>query len=150
MAFADSPREVVREAIARRDPRLLARLDPLLNTWAGALELRTRLQVAEIHPEDHGVVVGWILDADPEIASRARRVVLLLDNPGLNTAIFNHLADLDLSEPPFLVSYNQEEREFHVDLPGTPGWGVSRYGRGNPVTDRLLNALERFYARVNP
>src|SRR5437667_5610423 len=47
-------------------------------------------------------------------------------------------------------SYNSSEKEFHIDLPGVPGMGVSHYGRDDPETDRLLHALEQIYAKLYP
>ena len=146
----DQPKWALQQALSRADPVILQELTSRFTSFDAMNELRRQLAGARIHEDSYDILLRWILHRDRSIARSAQIVVLLLGDAKLDAAIFHRLSEHPSKKPPFSVTYNSSEKEFGVELPGVPGWGVSHYGSDDPETDRLLHALEKFYSRHHP
>jgi len=150
MAGKQTIEETIRRALESQSPEMLKGLFKPSLSWDEMLELRERVSRITIEPQHYSPIFDWLWHPDPLIARAARIFVHFGGDQNLHIEIFTRLAQVVGREMPFVVSYDVGEKEFSVDLPGVPGWGVSHYGRDNPDTDRLLKALERIYANAHP
>ena len=146
----DQPKWVLQQALSRRDPVILQELDSYFASQEALRELRKKLAGVPIDQGSYDLLIRWILHEDPSIARTTRIVVLLLGDAKLNTEVFTRLSKIHRTKPPYSVTYNPSEKEFGVELPGVPGWGVSHYASEDPEINRLLHALEMFYAKNHP
>ena len=146
-----SPKEVetsIQQALAQEDPQSLALLAEL--PFEARRSLRDSLREFSLTEEMRTQIVQWVWHDDPKIREAARALVLLLINDELTISCLKmFVSNPDLS-PPFEIDYNFAEKEFHLDLPRTPGFCVCHYGRDNPRIDALLHALERVYCKMHP
>ena len=145
-----NPKEIIRAALMEADPRILEDLAGLLSSREGMLNLKEQLHDLTIDADDYEELYGWMWHNDPAISEQVRTVVLLLHNTQhMRVELFRRLAESDVPDVPFRITYNSSEYEFHVDLPGVPGWGISQYAREDAEADLLLGSLETLYAKGN-
>lgn len=114
------------------------------------LELRKQIGNEVIEPIYYDLLFEWMWHDDPAIARAVRTILLFLGDLNLQISLFTRLAQVDAHDVPFIITYNSSKKEFSIELPGSPGWGVSHYGRDDPQIDRLLEALERLYRKIHP
>jgi len=143
--------QIIRDALLQHDPQNLLQLSEYFSTWDGLLKLRDMTTGLYINQNYYDVIFSWFWHQDPAISKIVRTVILFSGARVLTTIIEDFLEqDKDISNFPYEISYNLSEKEFHIDLPGVPGRGVSHYGRDNPEIDRFLCVLEKIYARMYP
>ena len=142
--------KIIQEAIANQNPAKLKEVFVPDMTWDNMLTLRESISNITIEPRSYKTVFAWLLHDDPEIVRATGILALWISDLGFQTELFNHLAQIGTLKIPFTVNYNSAEKEFSIEIPSVPGWGVSHYGKDNPDTDRLLHALEKFYVHIHP
>ena len=149
MVKEQSPKRIIQEAIANQQPAKLKEVFTPNMTSNDMLELRDRISNIVIEPRFYKTVFAWLSHDDPEIARATGMLALWIRDLGFQAELFNYFTQIGAPKGPFTVAYNSEEKEFGIEMPGVPGWGVSYYGRDNPDVDLLLHALEKFYAHIH-
>lgn len=139
--------ESLTEAVRERDPERLLTLNRL--SLQAKVDLREALKIGALARKDREQLIQWAWHDNSSIKQAARTLILLVDLDLAACCFEKFLATGHLS-PPFELRYNSSEHEFHVDLPETPGRGVSHYGRDDKEIDRILLVLERAYQKMYP
>lgn len=150
MTVGNDPIEVIQTALKSRDPSVLKEIIRVEQTWDDLLGLRDLISTVAVDSQYYELLFQWMWHTDPAVAHAVRTILLFLDHPDVNVAIFQRLAEVSPKDIPFVITYDGAEKEFRVELPEVPGWCISHYGRHNPDVDLLLAALEKLYARMNP
>ena len=150
MAMERDPKSIIHEAIANHNPAKLKEVFVPDMTWDNMLILRESIGNMTIEPRLYKTVFDWLWHDDPDIARASEILALWISDLHFQAELFNHLAQLGTLKIPFTVDYNSAEKEFSIDIPGVPGWGVSHYGRDNPNINLVLEALEKLYVRIYP
>jgi len=143
--------QTINDALLHHDPQKLTQLSEYFSTWDNLLKLREIISTLNINPNYYDVIFSWVWHEDQSIVKIVKTIVLFNGVHALTTIIEYFLQHaMNTADFPYDLSYNSSEKEFHIDLPGVPGMGVSHYGRDDPETDRLLHALEQIYAKLYP
>lgn len=143
------PKRIIREAITNQHPTRLKEVFIRNMNWDDMLELRERIGNIVIEPGSYRTVFAWLSHDDPEIARAAGILALWISDLRFQVELFNYLTGIETPKIPFTVDYNSAEKEFNIEMPGVPGWGISYYGRDNPSVDLLLHALKRVHNRIH-
>jgi hypothetical protein len=143
-------KRIIQEALANQDPAKLKDVFIRNMTMNDMDILRKRISDIVIEPRFYKTVFAWLSHDDPEIARATWILALWIDDRSFLVELFDYLTRIETSKIPFTVDYNSAEKEFSIEMPGVPGWGISYYGRGNRDVDLLLHALEKFYAHIHP
>lgn len=143
-------KRIIQEAVINQNPTKLKEVFIPSMAWDDMLILRERVGSIVIEPRFYKIVFHWLWHDDPQVARATAVLALWIDDVGFQAELFNHLARIKRRKIPFTIDYDSAEKEFNIEIPGVPGWGVSHYGRDNPETDRLLHALEKYYCRLHP
>jgi hypothetical protein len=145
-----NPVEAILRALESKDPSALKEIIRAELTWDDLLKLRRVIMTVTVESQYYDLLFQWMWHTDDSVARAVRTILLFLDDPGVNVAVFHRLAEIPPTDIPFVITYDNAEKEFRVELPEIPGWCVSHYGRDDPNVDLLLAALERLYARMHP
>jgi hypothetical protein len=145
-----SPKRVIQEAIANQHPAKLKEVFTPNMTPNDMLELRGHISDIIVEPRFYKTVFAWLSHDDHDIAHATGILALWIRDLGFQAELFNYLTQIGAPKSPFTVDYNSEEREFGIEMPDVPGWGVSYYGQDNPDVDLVLHALEKFYSHIHP
>ena len=146
----DEAIQTIREAIERRDPQLFLQLAEDFSTWERMVRFREKVHGLVIHPSDYDLIFQWTGHQDVIIAKIASALVLFIHDIDMKVDVFERFLEIDIVKFPYQLSYNFSEKEFHIDLPGVPGMGVSHYGRDDIAIDQFLLLLEKIYAKLYP
>jgi len=144
-----SPSQIIHDSLKRKDPTNLAKLVHRGLTYDQMLDLREQIGKEIIKPVHYDLLLKWMFHDNPAIARAVRIILLFISDTNLQIALFTRLAQPDVHDVPFAITYNHSEKEFGIELPKVPGYGVSHYGSDNPQIDRLLEVLERLYRKIH-
>ena len=149
MVKKQNPKKTIQEAIANQHPAKLKEVFIHNMTINEMNTLRDRIRDIVIEPRFYQTLFAWLSHDDPEIARATRILALWIDDRGFTLTLYHYLTRIAASKIPFTVDYDSAEKEFHIGMPGVPGWGLSYYGRDDPYIELLLHIFEKFYAHIH-
>jgi hypothetical protein len=142
--------KAINDAIISDNPATLNKIFKSSVAWNDMLTLRKHIGPLVIEPCFYKTLFDWFTGNDPEIAREARILALWIDDLSFKTALFEYLNRTEVKENLFVVDYDSSEKEFKIEIPGVPGWGITLYERDNPDVYRLLLILDEFYIKTHP
>jgi len=140
------PADVLRRALTENEALLLEDLAD----WAAPSRLnsfREEIRNVELSFDELNLLYGWMWHPLPAVSRLARIVVLFLGDAAVRTSVLLRLEAED-RDVPFEISYVNSGREYIVDLPGVPGWGITEYAE-TPQADALLRVLGNLLRRAS-